>query len=291
MTAGDADAAVRTTENSLYPDIDETFEEITYEGKRISFVKSHKAGFKTLPRLTGVTGQGMAIYDDVMALTGYQSLKLRKWDEDTQQFAEWRSSTPSALGKGNACQFAPSVIPGNTYPLLYVADLSRKCIVMNIDGLASGGSPSVVQTITLANTLPDGNLIIGDDGHLWCLTNNQGGNDRYRFIKFRKVETSEGSVTLTASDIKEELESIKAYPYSTYIWQGGKVKEGRIFFAFGKDTAEYPNGFVVYDLATGEELNLVNLREQISDEIEDLEIWREGIVIVTHIGRNYYLRF
>lgn len=288
LTKGQEDAVPCITDECFTPIVDSSYSLKTYQGNRLILRPANTMGYKTLPQLTA-NYQGMAVYGNLMV-----RLRNEGSSDHANQIRRWNGSAfPTTatwvmqLGHGNTAQFAPSVEDGNVYPYLYVAGLYHTCYVLSMEPIESGGDPVILQTITIADSLVCGNTIIGDDGYLWDCALNKA-NNKWQFTKFRKVAVSEGDITLTSNDIIEQWETARKYPYSSYIWQGAKVKQGKIFFCYG-GRGNY--GFSVFDTSSHALINEIDLSSLTTNEIEDIELWDDGILVATIKGGLWHLKF
>lgn len=282
------DAVPRITENSFYPDIDNTYTVLPYQGKRLVVQSTQNFGFKKLGDMQS-SKQGLAIYGDIlvrMANVSTSTTHIIYRIRPTGILEQVATFTNSSVGHSNALQFAPTLEDGQTLPYLYVANLDNKCTVLSI---GANYAVSVVQVITISATNAGGNILIGDDGYIWSVSLNSS-NNHYHFVKFRKVLVSEGNVTLTDSDILDEWETTEEYPYSIYVWQGMMIKFGKIWFVFGQTTSGTKRGIAIYDTATHALVTIIDLNA-IEYELEDLDTWEDSIILATYSSPYYILKF
>lgn len=281
------DAAPRTTEVSLYPNIDDSYSVIPYEGRRLVVRSKQFAGFRQMSTLQSSL-QGMAIYGNIlvrMANGGTHRIYRLSDTGVPNEVASFSAST----GHSNSSQFAPNLESGQAYPYLYVAYLDKKCCVLSI---TSAFAVSIEQTITVNIAgLADGNIQIGDDGYIWygCLDDNGHAH----FIKFRRVAVSEGNVTLTEADVLNEWMTQESYPYAgyAYVWQGMIIKYGKIWFSYGTNVNGANRGVVIYDTATHAFVTKLDLTGTISAELEDLDFWNDSLLICTYSSELYQMQF
>ena len=282
-----ADSAPRTTEVSLYPNIDESFSVIGYEGERLVVRTRQSFGIKQIGEMD-TTKQGIAIYGDIVVRmanvqTGRPHLIYQIYPTGVlSQVASFNAATDHS----NSVQFAPILEEGQFLPYLYVANLVKKCTVLSI---SSAYAVSIVQTITIGiqDVDNDCNVQIGDDGYIWAL--ELDANDHYHFMKFRRVSVSEGDVTLTAADLLEEWTTQETFPYATYVWQGMKIRFGKIWFVYGQTGSSKARGIVVYDTVTHAYVTTLDLAS-INQEFEDMDFWNDSILITTYSSPYYQIQ-
>lgn len=287
MQAGGIDAAPRTTEGSLYPNIDDTYSVVFYEGERLVVRKQQFFGIKSLGNMDS-SKQGLAIYGNKvvrMANVSTSTTHLIYQISSAGVLSQLATFTAST-GHSNSLQFAPTLESGQTFPYLYVANLLKKCSVLSI---SSSYEVSIVQTITIgiSEVANDCNVQIGDDGYIWAV--ELDSNNHYHFMKFRRVAVSEGDVTLTASDIVDEWATVESYPYATYVWQGMKIRAGKIWFVYGQTGPSKARGIVVYDTATHAYVTTLNLAS-VNYEFEDMDFWNDSVIIATYSSPYYQIQ-
>ena len=222
------------------------------------------------------TRQGMAIYDGYLARANNGTALRISAISATGDLTTVADSTIEN-SHNNSMQFAPTLEAGQTLPYLYSAELAPNlCYVYDFN---SSYQATRVQTITLGVTGIAGgcNLQIGDDGHIWGACSND--QTHYTFMKFRKVLVSEGDITLTDADILDSWTTSETFPYSTYVWQGMKVKRGKIWFLHGATGAGQHRGIVIYDCSTHAHLGAWDL-SYYNFEYEDLDFWGAGNDII-----------
>lgn len=195
------------------------------------------------------------------------------------------SFTLSAAGHANSLQFAPTLEAGQAFPYLYVATLTRQCAVLSI---SASYAVTKVQVITVDSTLIEqssgDNTQIGDDGYIWCVSQDADG--RYRIIKFRSVAVSEGDVTLSGADILDQWVTDQPFPYSSYVWQGMKIKDGKLWFVIGATSKQ--RCILVFDTATHAQLPTISLTLY-NQEYEDLTFWNGTVLLGTYAANMYRL--
>lgn len=275
--------AVITNENCIYPDIDSTYTEFPYSGDRIAIpTPRHTLGLKRWSNLPS-SMQGMAIHENIlvrMANVGTSTTHYIYRIADNGTLTQLATFSLNTTGHSNAMQFAPVVEPGQTYPYLYVSDLTGACEVLQI---AADYTVTQVQKITV----PRGwQVQIGDDGFIWGLAGNA------TFIKYRKVKVSEGAdITLTADDILEESSINETFDSSLYTWQGSKFKYGKAWIPIGTSGADKKRALLIYDLAAQRTLANIDLTGIGDVEFEDCDFWDGALIICTYGTPTYILRF
>ena len=275
-----------TTTSCIKPDIDETYTEYSYSGELLSIVQAHKCGFKLWQSMIGSL-QGMAIYGNIMVrMANGGTHYILGFNE---QSYEIKGTFSTSTGHSNSLQFAPTILSGETYPLLYVAGLSGKCYVIQI---SQDFSVSLIQTLTIdesSSISQTCNLQIGDDGHIWAAYLDS--TDQFHFVKLRKVLTSEGNVTITDNDIIDQWSTEELYPYSNHVWQGMKVKFGKIWLLFGTTGPAQYRGIQVFDTATHRNLSSIDLSVAASVEFEDLDFYGDSLLVASYTAQIYKIRF
>jgi hypothetical protein len=268
--------------------VDANYTVINYEGERLIARQRQSFGVKKLGDMDS-SKQGLAIYGDkvvrmanVSTSTTHIIYQISSAGVLTQ-VATFTAST----GHSNSLQFAPTLEAGQDFPYLYVANLVKKCSVLSI---SSAYEVSIVQTITIgaSEVANDCNVQIGDDGYIWAVYGTSA--NKYRFIKFRRVAVSEGDVTLTDADIVDEWTTVESYPYSSYVWQGMKIRNGKIWFVYGQTGSSKKRGIVVYDTVTHAYVTTLDLAS-INQEFEDMDFWRDSVILATYSSPYYQLQF
>lgn len=281
------DAFPRVNEKGFYPDVDSTYTMLSYTGERLTGfdLQSHPFGIKTWnTNMLSSGAQGIAIYDNLLiraksSATGHKLYRILP-DNTLTELA----TIDINLGHGNACQFAPVIDSGQTYPYVYVAALGGVSYVLSI---SSTYEVTLVQTITVEN---GGQVLKGDDGYIWDSVYTSARHRR--FTKYRKVEVSEGSeVTLTDEDILESFDGVDVHPSDTYTAQGWKVKNGKIWYCYGAGGAGKNRGIKVYDTATHRLDATIDLTNYTTNEFEDVELYDNGLIIALPGNTVYKLKF
>lgn len=277
------DAAAITTEESIRPNIDDSFDLVTYYGPRLNARTKQSFGVKSIGGTTSY-GQGFAVYGNYFVRLNMNNPQYIYQINPSTNILSQVASFNLSIGHANSAQFAPVLESGQSFPYLYVAYLEKKCVVVSI---SSQYSASIVQTITVtATSVPnDSNVQIGDDGHIWCVYLDS--NNHYRIIKFRKVAVSEGNISLTDSDILDDWTSLGTYPYASYVWQGMTVRNGQLWLSYGITGDGQERGIVVFDTKshttiTELDLGLYNV------EWEDLDFWNDSVLIMSSVGGYLY---
>lgn len=283
--------APKTVSQATIADIDATYDTINYNGEHIVLPMQHQFGIKNWAS-RAASLQGVAVYDDIMVCvaaspaTTHYIYRINN-DNTLTTLATFTMN----LGHGNALQFAPIKQSGQYLPYLYVAAIDKdnqdrwKTFVLNID---QNHTVTKVQTIYSAIT---SQMLIGDDGHIWGSGRAEETVTRRQFAKYRRVDVSEGDVTLTSDDIIESWETEKWYNNTTQTAQGWSVKFGKIWFCYGPAGNGNYRGIDVYDTATQRldtELDLTNFTTL---ELEDVDFYADNMVIATYNGQLFIARF
>lgn len=284
VKVGELDAAPRTTEESIYPNIDDSFEVVSYAGDRLAVRENNVFGVKLFGNMQASL-QGLAVYGDklVRMANGTTHYIYKLTAGGLSQVASFTANT----GHSNSLQFAPFKDDGQAFPYLYVANLAKKCSVLSI---SSDYDVSIVQTITIgiASVASNCNLQIGDDGYLWCFYLDS--NNHHHFIKFRRVSVGEGDVTLSQSDVVDEWHSDESYPSSTYLWQGMTIRNGHIWLSIGQIGTSQARGIFVYSTTTHAKVTWLDL-SIFNVEFEDIDFWDDSLLVATYGSQVYQMKF
>lgn len=277
------DAAPRTTEDSLYPNIDANYTVRQYTGERLVIRTSQNYGLKEWGLNMPSSMQGIAIYGDILvrvknATTGHKIFQIGSGG-NLVELASFNLN----LNHANALQFAPELEAGQTFPYLYVVGLDNNCYVLSI---AADYTVTLVQTITITGV---SQILKGDDGYIWTSTSNV--DYTRHFVKYRKVAVSEGDVTLTDDDILDSFDSTNIMGSSTYTAQGWKIRFGKIWYCYGASGAGQNRGIAVYDTANHRHVTTIDLSNYTTLEFEDVEFYDNALILATYSATNYMLRF
>lgn len=286
LKRGDIRVAPRVNDISAYPNIDSTYDVLTYNGERLVVRTSEvSVGIKQWSSLPSGF-QGMAIYGNILVrMASCQSSATLHYIyriSDNGGLSEVGSFAFGDSGHSNAAQFAPTVEGDNAFPYLYVSDTHGWCVVLNI---AADYTVTQVQKITV----PAGwQVLIGDDGFIWALGNPNG---KVRIIKYRKVAVSEGAnITLTTDDILEDSTSEDVFPSEYYTFQGCSFKFGKAWVPIGNDGADKKRALFVYDCVKQKTAANIDLTAY-NVELEDCDFWDDSLIIACYEARTYILKF
>lgn len=228
--------------------------------------------------------QGLAIYGDKLVRMN-NGTDGRVYQISAVGGLSLLASFTVSTGHHNSLQFAPTLAEGQTFPYLYATSFTpARCDVFE---LSAAYSATLVQTISHdIASIPSGcNLQIGDDGHIWGAYLD--GNDHYHFMKFRQVAVGEGSaVTIHSSDILDEWSTAETYPYASYVWQGMKVKNGRIWFVHAAHGSSQHRGVAIYNCGTHAHVGTWDL-SYYDEEYEDMDVWNDGWLVGTWSTSEY----
>ena len=280
LTTGGANKALSAEQGKVLngminPSIDSSFTQGTYSGPRLNVKDNQAFGIKGFGT-KGASQQAMDAYGNTLVCmvngNTHYIYGISSGGSVTQL-----ATFSASCGHCNSLQFAPFVESGQDFPYLYVGTLSRACKVLSI---TSAYAVSVVQTITIDSSLVEqtsgDNTQIGDDGYIWTMF--QELDERYHFIKFRRVAVSEGDVTLTSSDILDEWVTEQAYPYSTNVWQGMKIKDGKLWFVIGNSGGGQTRCILVFDTTTHALITTLDL-SAVNEEFEDVCFWNDSVLV------------
>lgn len=186
----------------------------------------------------------------------------------------------------NAAQFAPNIEEGHDFPLCYMSgNYSSETYVIRFslnDGIFSG---EVIQHITFTT---GGNNIIGEDGFLWGVS---GSNGTLKAYKYPCPNPYIGDVSYTTDDL---VDSFEVPIENIATWQGTMIYNNKIYMLFG--TKEGANTvakrcFMVVDTVNHTLDSVVNLNALITEEPEDIDIWKDKIVLGCNANCSYMLSF
>lgn len=232
--------------------------------------------------------QGMAVRNNVMYRlydTGIcQTLDISDIDNPQIMYTFELGSYISS-NHCNCAQFLPQHSnEESTY--LYIAGLKGKCFVEKI----KENSSTLFQTITLGeleifDKQNRFNIICGDDSYLY-LFGEEGTNQKLYFAKIKRPNIEDGDYTITKDDILDYWYEPN-YRYSESVWQGGKVYNGKLHFVFG--TTSSKRQIIIYDMNNHSKVEIIELDDYISEELEDIEIVNNNIIIVLYGGKGYYI--
>lgn len=183
----------------------------------------------------------------------------------------------------NTCQFGNMVDLKSGFPLLYVRNGNKHaCVVERINLHQS----EVIQRINIdiRDIFPhgggEGNTIMGDDGYIWYFGETNG----YQyFAKFTPPSLNKKEVTLTAKDMVDSWEIRITDNYENRTWQGGKVKDGKIYFLYG--TGVDSNRLYIFDIKKKQQISLIPL-SSIIEEVEDLDFTDSSLFISISSAKN-----
>lgn len=275
--------APRVTDDSIYPDIDASYTKRNYSGERIVInTRMRPFGIKAWTTMPS-NMQGMAIYGNLLVRMSNSGTHYIFQITSSGNLTQLATFTMATAGHSNSLQFAPTIEDGQTYPYLYVSEIDGSCVVLSI---AADYSVTQVQKITAPGA---SNLQIGDDGYLWGF-NRPGGH--LRFLRYRKVAVSEGSVIdLTTDDVLEDWLSDEVFSNPPYVSQGMKVKFGKMWLPFGMTGSGQERCLIVFDLSARRMYAFADLTDFANIEPEDLDFWDNAMILCTYSANNYILRF
>lgn len=266
---------------------------IYYEGNKLNIpisrknaLSSVKIGTRTLSNDTVFNNvlyysQGMAFYNDYLFRIGYGKDKkglCQIFDisnkENITLVNRYYLDFSGDGTHSNCCQF-DTLINDGYFPLLYITNGNKSCIVEKVTFEGS----EVVQTINVNDTgifvheTGGFNYIIGDDGFIWAFGEYNG----YQFFaKFNKPNLALSIVELTIDDVVDSWEVEVSDGYTDRIWQGGKIRDGRLYFLYGSRTEN--NRLYVFNTSTHEQEAFIPL-SSINEEVEDIDFHNGAMYI------------
>lgn len=197
---------------------------------------------------------------------------------------------------------------GDAYPLLYVSGSAIGDFKCSVERLSTSGTSitgsTLVQTITLDQTnFTEADLEsywgqpcwIVSNNALYCFgakyrTTSQRPENFYIVTKFAIPDTSESSVTLTASDVLEQWTS----PFDTMITQGCCIHNDYLFSAYGYGGQEYPDKIKVFSLSQKSCIAMLDINETSvgnSIELQDLCVWQDTLICGNSLDKVYGIIF
>lgn len=235
--------------------------------------------------------QGMAIYNKYMFRISYENSAKKTLCQifdisnlnNPRLISRYYMAYNEGCAHANCCQFGDKVYSKSGFPLLYIRNGDRHaCIVERVTLKGS----EVVQRIDIdykgmfAHGGGEGNAIIGDDGYIWYFGENNGFQ---YFAKFKRPSLSSKHVTLTSKNAVDHWEQPVTDGYENRIWQGGKVKGGKLYFLYGGSLDA--NRLYVIDIKTKKQVSLIPL-SSIIEEVEDLDFGDNYMLIGISAPKN-----
>lgn len=216
----------------------------------------------------------------------------------------------------NTANFGIERVKGATYPVLYVS-LGKPgdrdefvCYVESITRKNGQFSSQLVQSIRFDQsdfTAHQWQPIWGcpnwvvdkERGFLWAFSaikrtivkvTGPFSSNKYVATKFRLPRLAEGAqVTLTAADVLDQA----IMEFDAYATQGGTMKDGKIYYAFGfgKVGTKTPAKIRVYDTDKRTIVGRLDLEGQVNEEPEDISIYRGALYLNTNSNKIYRFAF
>ncbi|MBR5052418.1 MAG: alpha/beta hydrolase fold domain-containing protein [Bacteroidaceae bacterium] len=247
--------------------------------------------------------QGMCIYEDWLLSVqnkGFATLyKLPSLEKKTPtfklgSFADTNHANVAAFGVEKFCESDP-------LPLVYVSQAYKKTVngekdVCYVERISLDGSSQMVQRIVL----DDPNHLYGyalqwtiDHKHRHLIgfgntISNTGEGNKFRIMVFSIPHLSDGEVVhLTAADAIENYfvqDTDDRYP-SKVVGQGACVWNDCLLLPTGFGKEDAPSIVYILDLKTRKLRNILDLRDKLKNEMEDIDFYQGDAYIQTN-GRG-----
>ncbi len=219
--------------------------------------------------------------------------------------------------KGNHCNtgnFGIEKVKGASYPVMYISlgkpgDVDEfVCLVESFTEKKGKFSSEVVQRIKMDQSLFESkglkpiwgcpNWVVDKERkHLWAFSavkrtifsvTGPFDSNKYLAVKYRLPKLSEGKeVVLTADDVLDEA----IMDFDAYATQGGTMKDGKIYYAFGfgKKHTESPSQLRIYDTDNRCILQRFDITEEVPEEPEDVSVYKGKIYLNTNSDKIYII--
>ncbi|MDD7250555.1 MAG: hypothetical protein PUH21_00840 [Prevotellaceae bacterium] len=290
---------------------------------RLLVLASDKASVRSTPCTVSIymtkakaSSQGMDICDSLIFVVA---------DGGTCTVYDYRSATGKALATfdlgskragnhSNCANFGLETAPGASFPALYVSvgkpgDQDEWNVhVESITRQDSTFKSRLIQTICMDQSQYAAhglqpiwgcpNWVIDKERKaLWAFSaikrttvagTGEMSTNRYIATKFRLPALSEGdTVKLTHADVLDQV----SFPFDTYVTQGGTMRDGKIWYAygFGKTGTLTPSRVRVYDTDSHQITARYELESIINEELEDISIYDGHILLNTNSSKIYEL--
>ncbi|MBP3775015.1 MAG: hypothetical protein ILA34_06670 [Bacteroidaceae bacterium] len=242
---------------------------------------------------------GTALVFDLKARTG-------------EPLATFPLGSKRAGNHSNTANFGVETAAGASFPLLYVSigkagdEQEFECNVESVTEKDGQFSSECVQVIRMDQSQYQARglqpiwgcpnwLVDKERRHLWAFSaikrtlvaaTGDMATNKYVATKFRIPALSEGRlVVLTAADVLDQV----VFDFDTYITQGGCMKDGRIYYAygFGKNGTRTPSRIRAYDTDTRSIVTRLELEDYVTEELEDLSVYGDKLYVNTNSAYLY----
>jgi len=219
--------------------------------------------------------------------------------------------------KGNHCNtgnFGVEKVKGASFPVMYISlgkpgDVDEfVCMVESFTMHNGKFSSKIVQRIKMDQSQFESkglkpiwgcpNWVVDKERkHLWafsaikrtiCSVTGPFETNKYVAVKYRLPKLSEGKeVVLTAADVLDEA----VMEFDAYATQGGTMKDGKIYYAFGfgKKHPESPSQLRVYDTDKRIIAQRYDLTDDVPEEPEDVAVYKGKIFLNTNSDKIYMI--
>lgn len=220
--------------------------------------------------------------------------------------------------KGNHCNtgnFGVEKKKGASFPVMYISlgkpgDVDEfVCTVESFTEKKGKFSSELVQRIKMDQTGFEAKglkplwgcpnwMVDKERKHLWAFsaikrttvsgTGTDMSTNKYLGVKFRLPKLSEGKeITLTADDVLDEA----VMDFDVYATQGGTMKNGIIYYAFGFGIKhpESPSQMRIYDTDKRAIIGSYDLTNTVPEEPEDVAFYKGKIYLNTNSDKIYLI--
>ena len=219
--------------------------------------------------------------------------------------------------KGNHCNtgnFGVEKVKGASFPVMYISlgkpgDVDEiVCMVESFTMHNGKFSSKIVQRIKMDQSQFESkglkpiwgcpNWVVDKERkHLWAFSaikrtirsvTGPFETNKYVAVKYRLPKLSEGKeVVLTAADVLDEA----VMEFDAYATQGGTMKDGKIYYAFGfgKKHPESPSQLRVYDTDKRIIAQRYDLTDDVPEEPEDVAVYKGKIFLNTNSDKIYMI--
>lgn len=240
--------------------------------------------------------QACAVYGNYL-FQGYDKGYIKVYDisdmNNIQYIDDFELANYSSNIHCAVLSFAPSIISGNDFPLLYIEygihiDNELSCIVQKV----TTNSAELVQKIIFDIGMP-GNAdifpLIGDDNKLYLFAMEKQAHDAHFYV-FNVPNVSNSEVTLTLEDTIDSWVDEDAY-YTYNQIQSAMVRNGKYYMLYGThQTAK--RGIAVYNLTTHKVVSNVDLTNAEPQEPEGIAVYKGSMLLsINDAGGIYKIDF
>ncbi len=219
--------------------------------------------------------------------------------------------------KGNHCNtgnFGIEKVKGASFPVMYISlgkpgDVDEfVCLVESFTECKGKYTSEIVQRIKMDQSQFEAkglkpiwgcpNWVVDKERkHLWAFSaikrtirsvTGPFESNKYIAVKYRLPKLSEGKeIVLTANDVLDEA----VMEFDAYATQGGTMKDGKIYYAFGfgKKHPESPSQLRVYDTDKQCIVQRYDITDDVPEEPEDVAVYKGKIYLNTNSDKIYVI--